>query len=80
MQKVKDDIFLKNVGDTIRSLRKERGMSQLELGVKMDNYAEHIGRIERGNYNVKICTLKLIAESLNITLSELFQQIEGRSK
>jgi transcriptional regulator with XRE-family HTH domain len=37
----------------------------------MDNYAEQIGRIEKGQLNVTICTLKKIAQSLEISLSEL---------
>ncbi len=71
MQNVKDKAFLKKLGDRIRSLRKERGLSQLDLGVKMDNYAEQISRIERGQLNVSICTLKKIAESLQIPIHEL---------
>jgi transcriptional regulator with XRE-family HTH domain len=46
-------------------------MTQLDLAVKMNNYAEQIGRIERGEQNVSICTLKKIAESLGISLKEL---------
>ncbi|MBI2731188.1 MAG: helix-turn-helix transcriptional regulator [Sphingobacteriales bacterium] len=46
-------------------------MSQLDLGVTIDNYAEQIGRIERGELNVSICTLRLIAKGLQIPLHEL---------
>jgi transcriptional regulator with XRE-family HTH domain len=38
----------------------------------MDNYAEQIGRFERGQLNVSICTLKLIADSLDVDIQELF--------
>lgn len=48
VQNVKDKAFLKKLGQRIRFLRKEKGLSQLDLGVRMDNYAEQIGRIERG--------------------------------
>jgi transcriptional regulator with XRE-family HTH domain len=37
----------------------------------MDNYAEQVGRIERGLLDVRICTLKKIATALNVTLEEL---------
>ena len=73
MQNVKDKVYLKKLGARIRSLRLERGLSQLDLGVSMDNYAEQVSRIERGLLNVSICTLKKIAESFEITLSELLQ-------
>lgn len=71
MQNVKDKNYLKKLGARIRFLRLERGFSQLDLGVSMDNYAEQISRIERGQLNVSICTLKKIADSLEITLSDL---------
>ena len=73
MQNVKDKVYLKKLGNRIRALRKEKGLSQLDLGVSMDNYAEQISRIERGQLNVSICTLKKIAESLEITISELLK-------
>lgn len=71
MQNVKDKIFLKKLGLRIRELRKLKNLTQLDVGVAMDNFAEQIGRIERGELNVTICTLKKIAESLGINLSEL---------
>ena len=71
MQSVKDKRFLKRLGDQIRRLRTEKGLTQLDLAVKLNNYAEHIGRIERGELNSSICTLNMIAEGLDITLSEL---------
>ena len=46
-------------------------MTQVELAVACDNYAEQIGRIERGQLNVSICTLKVIAKALNVKLSVL---------
>lgn len=76
MQNIRDELFLKQLGNRIRYLRKLKGMSQLDLGVKIDNYAEQIGRIERGESNITICSLKLIAEGLEITLAELFEKID----
>jgi transcriptional regulator with XRE-family HTH domain len=43
----------------------------MELGVMMGNHGEQVGRIERGEVNVTICTLKIISESLRIKLTEL---------
>ncbi len=72
MQNVKDEKFLKALGQHIRNLRLQKGLTQLELGVKMNNHAEQVSRIERGELNVSACTLHIIAKSLEITLSELF--------
>lgn len=76
VQNIRDEIFLKQLGNRIRCLRKLKGMSQLDLGVKIDNYAEQIGRIERGKFNITICTLKVIAEGLEISLVELFKDLD----
>ncbi|MBI1781143.1 MAG: helix-turn-helix transcriptional regulator [Sphingobacteriales bacterium] len=62
---------MKELGNRIRDLRLQKGMSQLDLGITIDNYAEQIGRIERGELNVSICTLRLIAKGLQIPLHEL---------
>lgn len=72
MQSVKDKRFLKKLGNHIRVARIERGMTQLDLAVKINNYAEQIGRIERGELNSSICTLNQIAGGLEMSLSELF--------
>lgn len=71
MQNVRDKIFLKSLGEKIKTIRKEKGLSQLDLAVRMDNYAEQIGRIERGELNVSICTLKKITEALEISFCDL---------
>ena len=71
MQKIKDPVLLKQVGLRIRELRKQKKLSQLQLAVMMDNHAEQLGRIERGELNVTISSLKKIAESLDISLTHL---------
>lgn len=78
MQNIFDKEFLKELGENIAFHRKARGLTQLDLAIRMDNHAEQIGRIERGQLNVTICTLKKIAESLEMPLQELlnFHKIE----
>lgn len=71
MQGIKDKKFLKKLGNHIKKLRTEKGLTQLDLAIKLNNYAEQIGRIERGELNSSICTLKKIAEGLDISLAEL---------
>jgi transcriptional regulator with XRE-family HTH domain len=71
VQNHSNKIFLKSLGTRIRDIRKSKNLSQLDLGVAMDNYAEQVSRIERGQLNVTICTLKDIASALDISLSEL---------
>lgn len=61
----------KLVGDRIRQLRKERGLSQEELGDKSDLHYTHIGAIERGEKNWSIDTLVKVAGGLNVTVNDL---------
>jgi transcriptional regulator with XRE-family HTH domain len=68
---VKDKKYLKQLGARIRELRLQKGLSQVDLGIRMDNYGEEIGRIERGQLNVTICALKKIAEGLDISLPDM---------
>jgi transcriptional regulator with XRE-family HTH domain len=71
VQYVKDEEFLRKLGNRIREARKARNLSQMELAVLCDNYAEQVGRIERGKSNVSICSLRNIAKALNMKLSDL---------
>lgn len=59
------------VGDRIRKLRKERGLSQEELGYKSDIHYTHIGAIERAEKNWSIDTLIKVAGGLNVTVNDL---------
>ena len=72
MQNVKNDSFLKALGVRIRQLRKERNLTQEDLGAICNNHGEQIGRIERGELNVTSSTLYMIAEGLKISMKELF--------
>jgi transcriptional regulator with XRE-family HTH domain len=59
------------VGEKIRSLRKERGLSQEELGAKAELHYTYIGAVERGEKNCSITTLARIAQGLNVEMGEL---------
>lgn len=63
----------KLLGDRIRTLRKERGLSQEELGYKSELHYTRIGAIERGEKNCSIDTLIKVAMGLNIKIIDLFE-------
>jgi transcriptional regulator with XRE-family HTH domain len=71
VQNVKDPKYLGLLGKRIRSIREAKGLTQVALGDLCDNHAEQIGRIERGEYNVTICSLRILADALDMSLSEL---------
>jgi transcriptional regulator with XRE-family HTH domain len=66
------------VGERIRSLRKERGWSQEELGEKADLHHTYVGAVERGEKNASIDTLDKIADALGIEMVDLFTLTKGQ--
>lgn len=66
------------VGERIRSLRKERGWSQEELGEKADLHYTYVGAVERGEKNASIDTLDKIADALGIEMVDLFTLTKGQ--
>ncbi|TFE25527.1 helix-turn-helix domain-containing protein [Cohnella luojiensis] len=68
--------ILKLVGQRIRSLRKERGMSQELLGEKGGFHYSYIGQIERGEKNISLLNLAKIAAALEVSLSQLFTYVD----
>lgn len=69
-EELNDKEYLKKFGKRIRSLRKENGLSQSELGAKSDMEKSAIQRIERG-YNPTLKTLRKLADGLSMSLSEM---------
>lgn len=62
----------KLIGDRIRQLRKERGLSQEKLGYESELHYTHIGSIERGEKNWSIDTLIKVTRGLNVEVADLF--------
>ncbi len=60
------------VGTRIRAARKERGLSQVDLGNIVHIDQAILSKIERGLHSPRIDTIQRIARGLQITLSELF--------
>lgn len=63
---------LKLVGMRIRDLRKERNLSQEQLGEKAEFHFSYIGGIERAEKNISMLNLEKIANALNVEIHELF--------
>lgn len=62
------------LGDAIRRIRKEKGVSQEQLALLAEVDRSYVGRIERGDNNVAVLTLARIAAALQVSLSELLAQ------
>lgn len=59
----------KYVGECIRRAREAKGLSQRQLGKLTGLAHNHIGRIERGKYNVTVDTLAVIANALGVKIT-----------
>jgi transcriptional regulator with XRE-family HTH domain len=59
-------------GTHLRTLRKERGLSQEELGWKADLELSQISRIERGVINTSLSQILAIATALKVHHRVLF--------
>ena len=57
----------------MRRLRLERGWSQDVLSDRSGLNRTHIGEIERGETNVTLQTLKTLADTLHVRITELLK-------
>ncbi|HKC69729.1 MAG TPA: helix-turn-helix domain-containing protein [Bacteroidia bacterium] len=73
MKKVNEEEqeYLKKLGERIEMLRKERGLTQVELAEKIGTKFPQIGRLERGETNCTIIVLRKIARELNTPLNKI---------
>ena len=61
------------VGVNVRKLRKLKGWSQEQLAARVGNTQRHIGQVERGEVNVTIDYLTVIAANLSVDPMDLFR-------
>lgn len=73
MDEIRDDVFLQALGVRIKTLRHAKGISDRDFANTAGFASSQINRIDTGKLDVRICTLKAIAVTLNITLSELLE-------
>lgn len=67
---------LKALGKRIREIRKSKGLTQLELAVRVNKDYTSIGRLESGRTNPTYITLLKIAEGLDVNLADILNVIE----
>jgi transcriptional regulator with XRE-family HTH domain len=68
---VKNKPLIKSIGERIRELRLQKGISQEDLSNEAEVPLSQIGRIERGENNPTISTLFVIAQALQVDLKSL---------
>lgn len=65
------DQYLKELGIRIINLRKSKGISQIELSIRLGIEDSALRRIEKGKINTGIYTIYKISEALEIPLADL---------
>ena len=64
--------LMQTLSEKIRSRRKEINLSQEELAERCDLHRTYIGSVERGERNVTLSTLEVIAKALKLEIRDLF--------
>ena len=65
---------LKKLGQRIKQLRLEKGLSQSDLAEAIDQSQEYIVRVEAGTCNLWVTEIGVIARRLETPMSGLFPE------
>lgn len=71
-------MLISHLGEVIRDLRQEAGLSQVVFGEKCGFYQTYLSRIENGSANPTINAIEVIAEALGLTIFELMERVRER--
>lgn len=71
----KDEPAIKAFGSKVRQLRMKKGLTLEEFANSVDLHATQLGRIERGETNVTISYITLLAKVLKVSASDLLQDL-----
>ncbi|MGH2639967.1 MAG: helix-turn-helix domain-containing protein [Rhabdochlamydiaceae bacterium] len=66
--------YRKLVGNNIRALRREKGLTQEKLAAMSGIDQGYLGTLERGTVNVSLDTLAKLARSLKVEIEEFLQK------
>jgi transcriptional regulator with XRE-family HTH domain len=68
------------LGDALRELRQARDLTQETLADRAGLSANYVGDAERGERNISVRALWLLADGLGVPASELLREAEKQSK
>jgi ribosome-binding protein aMBF1 (putative translation factor) len=73
---IQDKSMLIKFGNRVKRLRTDQNISQEELAYRCNFYRTYIGMVERAERNITLGNIVKIANGLNITLEQLFNEEE----
>lgn len=68
--------ILQNFGDAVRQIRKGKGISQEVLADMCELHRTYLSDVELGKRNISLENIDKIACALDMTVSELFQEVD----
>ena len=66
--------LLKKLGDRVKSIREERGLTLEQVGNKIGKDRQSIHRLEKGRFNPSYLYLYDVCKGLDIDFSELIKE------
>jgi len=70
-------LIAKNIGVTLKKLRINKNLSMQQLATLAEIEKSQIYRIENGKVDVRISTLYLLADRLNVNITDFFNSPPG---
>ena len=70
-----EQAFLLRIGQNIRAIREEQGLSQEALALKAGLDRSYVGGVERGERNISAINLFKLLISINVNLSDFFKKV-----
>ena len=65
------------LAENLRKFRKTHGYSQEELASRCELHRTYIGSVERGERNVSLSTLEVLAKALGVSVPQLLTKKGG---
>lgn len=67
------EVFVKKLGNHLKKIREEKGLSLNELGLRGDFDRQALWKLEHGKKHLTVFSLQKICDALDITLEEFFK-------
>jgi len=71
-------MILKNFGNRVKQLREEKSLSQEKFALSIGMDRTYYASVESGKRNISLINIERIADGLEISISDLFNNIGGK--
>lgn len=75
-----EEMDYRKIGDNIKKLRRQKGISQIELAKAIEVSQTHMSNIENGNTGISLWTAVKISRMLDCSVDMLVDNIKCESK